>query len=233
MNTDDENISSLYHGADKPAPSTALDDAILAASRDAVEKPTKTKGPFSGGWPAATSIAAVIVITILLVPILKQQQSQTTLPQKDTETSGPSELLEENLPGAYRATEVKKKAAESAPPASAPVMLLQDGTLTEDRPVPASDAAGSGISRQLDEDETHFLEKEEALIPADTSGSSGSRMQASDSAPFAIYTPEMWEAKISQLIAEGRLEQARDEAGQLKQRYPDYTIDPSLLEQLR
>ena len=59
-----------------------------------------------------------------------------------------------------------------------------------------------------------------------------SGIEAADSAPFAIYTPEMWEAKISELIAAGRLEQARSELGELKQHYPDYRIDPSLVEKL-
>ena len=37
MSTDDDDISSLYRQAGKPTPSHKLDDAILAASRDAVK----------------------------------------------------------------------------------------------------------------------------------------------------------------------------------------------------
>ena len=74
MSNDDEHISSLYHQADKPEPSAELDDAILGASRKAIEKPAKARGPFTGGWPAAASIAAVIVITVILVPVLKRQE---------------------------------------------------------------------------------------------------------------------------------------------------------------
>lgn len=231
MSTDDESISSLYHGAGKPGPSKTLDEAILTASRDAVEKPVKTKGPFTGGWPAAASIAAVIVITIILVPVLKQEQSQQTWPQ--TEPGRTSVLPDEDVPSAYKSTELKKKAMDSAPPASAPAMLLQESPLAEDRAIPAPDGIGSGAARQPVMDETLDYEKEEGLVQPASQDSKRSRMQASESAPFAINTPEMWEVKISQLIAQGRLEQARNEVDKLKQHYPDYSIDPSILEKLK
>ena len=51
MNSDDEKISSIYHEADTPAPSKSLDDAILAASRDAIEKPSASKGGFPEVYP--------------------------------------------------------------------------------------------------------------------------------------------------------------------------------------
>lgn len=231
MSTDDENISGLYHSADKPGPSKTLDEAILTASRDAVEKPTRTKAPFAGGWPAAASIAAVIVITIILVPILKQEQSQQTWPQ--TEPGRTSVLPEEAVPGAYRATEVKKKAMDTATPASAPAMLLKDSPVAEDRAMPEPDGLGSGAALQPVTGESLDYEKEEGLLQRAAPGSKRSRMQASDSAPFAIHTPEMWQVKISQLIAHGKLEQARNEVEKLKQHYPDYSIDPSILEKLK
>ena len=231
MSTDDDNISGLYHSADKPDPPETLDEAILTASRDAVEKPTRTKAPFAGGWPAAASIAAVIVITIILVPILKQEQSQQPWPQ--TETGGTSDLPEKTVPSTYRATEVKKKAVDTAPPASAPAMLLQESPVAEDRAMPEPDGLFSGAARQPVTGETLDYEKEEGLLQRAAPDSKRSRMQASDSAPFAIHTPEMWEVKISQLIAQGKLEQAGNEVERLKQRYPDYSINPSILEKLK
>ena len=58
-------------------------------------------------------------------------------------------------------------------------------------------------------------------------------MQAADSAPFAILTPEMWQVKISRLITDGKIDDAQAEIENLKQHYPDYIIDPALLEKLK
>ena len=49
---------------------------------------------------------------------------------------------------------------------------------------------------------------------------------------YSTETPEMWEARISQLLSQGELEQAEAELEKLQQRYPDYSINTSILEQL-
>ena len=92
MSTDEEKISRLYHADSNEAPSSQLDDAILSAARDAVHKPAadkniKAKSPFSGSWPATVSIAAVLIITVILVPLIEQ----------DTPLPTSAEPAEENL----------------------------------------------------------------------------------------------------------------------------------------
>jgi hypothetical protein len=62
--------------------------------------------------------------------------------------------------------------------------------------------------------------------------SSPSAMHAADSAPFAILTPEMWEVKIARMAAEGNMEGAEVELHKLRVEFPEYTINPSLLEKL-
>ncbi len=57
-------------------------------------------------------------------------------------------------------------------------------------------------------------------------------MHAADSAPFAIHTPEMWEVKIARMVAEGNTEQADAELQMLRDEFPEYTINASLLERL-
>jgi len=80
---DDEDISKIYQRG-KQEPSAHLDDKILNAARDAVDAPStalndkvqvnsKTKSPFSGGWPATASIAAVLIITVILVPLINNE----------------------------------------------------------------------------------------------------------------------------------------------------------------
>jgi hypothetical protein len=59
-----------------------------------------------------------------------------------------------------------------------------------------------------------------------------STMHASDSAPFAVHTPEMWEVKIARLVAEGNIDEADAELEKLQQEFPDYQINPILLENM-
>ena len=82
--SDDENISKIYQRGKQGKPPAHLDDSILNAARDAVDvsdgqagnvtqiKDT-AKSPFSGGWPATASIAAVLIITVILVPLINQE----------------------------------------------------------------------------------------------------------------------------------------------------------------
>ena len=233
MSSDDDRISSLYQETDKPVPGKALDDAILAASREAVEKPARTRGPFAGGWPAFASIAAVIVITVILVPILKQERQPQTLPRSDRLTDSPSDVPEEFAPGTtYRSAEPENKAKGTQAPARAPAIPEQDSLLYEQKAAPLTQGVGSAVERELQQLEDLHPAKEEALTLPVGSVRKRSTMEAADSAPFAIHTPEMWEVKITRLIAEGKLEQARDELHRLKQHYPDYSINHSILEQL-
>lgn len=57
-------------------------------------------------------------------------------------------------------------------------------------------------------------------------------MHAADSAPFAIHTPEMWEVKIARMLAEGNIDEADEELQKLKQEFPDYELNPTLIDNL-
>ena len=232
MNTDDEKISSLYHEADKPAPSKRLDDAILGASRKAVDTPAVTRVPFPASWPAAVSIAAVIVITIILVPVLQQQEPQPALTQSVSETSRSLVAPDETGLDGYTPAEVKKKSVDTPSPAGAPAMLLEDSDFAESRAMPARSGASSSAATSPAVDAASPLAKEEMRIESDSYDMERSRMQAADSAPFAILTPEMWQVKISRLITEGKTDEARAEIEKLEKHYPEHIIDPNLLEKL-
>jgi len=102
MTTDEEKISRLYKQGKEAGPSTHLDHIILSAARDAVEddaaqerqqanKPVISRSPlvnspFSGGWRVSVSIAAVLVITVILVPLLQQEEMSPTVPGIAEET---------------------------------------------------------------------------------------------------------------------------------------------------
>ena len=228
MSTDEDKISGMYHGADKPLPGKPLDDAILAAARDAVENPGGGRAPFAGRWPAIASVAAVIVITIILVPLLKQETPRQAAPPSAAETA--SQPAVPSAGSAYRSDEARRKATQAAPPASAPALLPEKELLVDDRAGLAADTESTDAA-DLPIAVDSVYEPEEQRSRASTAAPSNA-MHAADSAPFAVYTPEMWAAKISQLIAEGRLDQARAELDEFRQHYPDYPISASLTEQL-
>ena len=232
MNIDDDKISSLYQEAGKPAPSKRLDDAILAASRDAVDRRAATKEPFSGSWPAAASIAAVIVITIILVPVLKQQESQQALTQTSEEGGSLQEVSDETGLNAYRSTAAKMKSMNAPSPAGEPAMMLEESDVSGYQATPARSRTSASTVKSPTAG-APVLEKEEIQAETGTSGMERSIMQAADSAPFAILTPEMWQVKISRLMAEGKTDDARAEIDKLKKHYPEYIIDPDLLEKLK
>ncbi|UCB55547.1 MAG: hypothetical protein JSW45_03195 [Thiotrichales bacterium] len=229
MGTDNEEISDIYHKAPGPEPSASLDNAILAASRDAVEQPARAKGPFSGGWRAATAIAAVIVITVILVPALRHEEEQTQ-PGTIQQESRPAEQLDEAVPGVHQKTDLKKKSVNLTRPASESLVLPDKAFTTRDRAGPQAGSTGSPASIESSADDLHYPEKEELAAPP--AAAERSRMEAADSAPFAIHTPEMWEAKINQLIEAGDYEAARAELEQLGEHYPDYAINSTLFEKL-
>ena len=60
-----------------------------------------------------------------------------------------------------------------------------------------------------------------------------SQKTAADSAPFAILTPEMWQVKIMQLLDQNEAQEAIVELKKLRENYPDFEIDKTLLERLQ
>ena len=232
MNHDDDKISDLYHKADAPGPSKTLDETILAASRTAAQKPSSARGPFSAGWTATLSIAAVIVIAVLLVPVIRQQEpAQIPTPPPMDEASLQKQAIDSSGRGPDN-NALSGKTRFDTPAAVTSAKSLQ-AEMAADHATPANDSTGAesrtaatpsaaAISRPP-------TERKHEPAAADTGHSS---MEAADSAPFAIHTPEMWEVKISRLIGEGRYEEAIKEIRRLEQHHPGHAIDKSLMEQL-
>lgn len=232
MNNDDDKISDLYHEADTPGPSRALDETILAASRAASEKPSSARGPFSAGWTATLSIAAVIVIAVILVPVIRQQEpTQIPTPPPTDEAFLQKQAIDSTSREHDKNLLNRKTRLDTLPTGESGESLQPE--MAADYATPAASDAGaesraaatpSAAAISLPE-----MERTHQPAEADTNRSS---MEAADSAPFAIYTPEMWEVKISRLLEEGRYEEAKKEIQKLEQHYPGHEIDKTLMEQL-
>ena len=235
MNNDDDKISNLYHEADAPGPSKTLDKTILAASRAASQKPSSARGPFNAGWTATLSIAAVIVIAVIaviLVPVIRQQEPAQipTLASMDE-----ASLKKQAIDSSSREPDknaLNRKIRLDTPAAATSVESLQ-AEMAADYATPAAGSPGAESGAAATPSAAAIshpkLERTHQPKEVDTGYSS---MEAADSAPFAIHTPEMWEVKISRLIEEGRHEEAKQEIRKLEQHYPGHEIDKTLMEQL-
>ena len=88
----------------------------------------------------------------------------------------------------------------------------------------------------LNQNETISPEKHTESIIKDTSETTeyqAPQKTAADSAPFAILTPEMWQAKIVQLLEQNEVQQAAAELKMLRENHPHFDIDKTLLERLQ
>lgn len=223
MNTENDDISRIYQQTRTAGPSASTDDAILAASRKAAAAPKTAAGPFSGRWPAVASIAAVIIITIILIPVINVEHIQ----QKQSEPAAEDELSTSTLMQLSEAPapEKKKRSLYQAAPANRPVLMKKEDMFNEgrtltDEPI-KSEMADYSRGREIPEAAASAIPHER------------SQKAAADSAPFAIFTPEMWQVKISRLIEQGEIEAASRELEELKNNYPDFDIDSTLLEKLQ
>lgn len=72
--TGQSNLSDLYQAQAQDEPSLEIDQAILAASRRAVKsRPRSILSPFGNHWAVPTSIAAMLVITVTLSVMMKEE----------------------------------------------------------------------------------------------------------------------------------------------------------------
>ncbi|WP_455202576.1 hypothetical protein [Kaarinaea lacus] len=75
--TSDETLSELYSELSQEQPSTALDEKILAEAHKAVA-PKRAAGPFSASWAVPASMAAVIVLSVIVVTTIERKAPDAT-----------------------------------------------------------------------------------------------------------------------------------------------------------
>ena len=95
----DARLAALYRAAAREEPPPALDDAIRAAARRAVgSRPQRMGSPFIHAWRVPLSIAAVMVLTVSLVTIMREEAPEimsapggvTTVGEADQMRAGPA-----------------------------------------------------------------------------------------------------------------------------------------------
>jgi len=93
----DAKLAALYRAAAREEPPPALDDAIRAAARRAVaSRPQRVITSFIRAWRVPLSIAAVMVLTVSLVTIMREEAPEIMLPaggrpsEADQKRAGPA-----------------------------------------------------------------------------------------------------------------------------------------------
>lgn len=80
----DQSLSSLYRQAPRPEPDAAVDEAILAASRRASRRAAR---PFGGRWQVPASLAAMLLVSVVLAPALfRQEQKARRAPEPQAQS---------------------------------------------------------------------------------------------------------------------------------------------------
>lgn len=92
----DAKLAALYRAAAREEPPPALDDAIRAAARRAVaSRPQRVSPSFIRSWRLPLSIAAVMILTVSLVTVMREEAPEIMLPsggvlgEADQKQAGP------------------------------------------------------------------------------------------------------------------------------------------------
>lgn len=240
--TDDNKISELYQQGREQGPSAHLDDTILNIAKDAVQADTgasKVKGPFSGGWPMTASIVAVLIITVVLVPLLQQEELSPT--EKNIMNKPQSLMMEQD---AVKQDAVKQKIyremlnderMEAKAKSKKRKLVVESRQKAERNMVvsPVLEADFSNVDNISSQEELPMLMSAPALSKESSPlMRSGVSAIMADDLSEAVLQPAEWLEKIKGLINKNELDQARDELMEFKKHYPDEKIDESIRDQL-
>ena len=113
----DARLTALYRAAAQDRPPPQLDDALRAAARRAVaSKPQSASSLFSRSWRVPLSIAAVLVLSVSLVTLMREEAPEITQPP-GVELSSP-----ESAPSRQRAatSPMAEEPSLAVPKAAAP-----------------------------------------------------------------------------------------------------------------
>ena len=235
-------LSKQYLELDTPTPSDKLDKTILAAAHQQANKRLWWRRPSS--W--AASIAIVSLAGLLTHNLWLSEQN--SLPQSSISDSQP-DLLSESDTLEDSGFSSEEKAVNTYVPAQK--VLLKDKSKDSRQlryqaaPAPVMSPRAEPLGQSYIESR---LKKESIPMEAMTG-------LAADEAPATllekeqlqpsvyrdtniegesvpINEPQQWLQTIEQYLQKGQTEQARQLLEQLRKKYPEYPVDPVILQQL-
>lgn len=203
---DDKRIAGWYHDAAAPTPPSHLDGKIVSAARRAVDSRPGPANPFTGRWQIPASLAAVLLVTVLLVPLVSERVDEEAL----SDRSMPAEALRKQAPGSNRAEKPAAALPLSEADAVSPPRELLEAPAAPKAEVrrvrPPAPAAAPG---------RHEIKQS---APAEVRGLS------------AITPPSQtdWLARIRRLLDAGDEPAATEQLRAFTRHYPDYALPADL-----
>ncbi|VAW72799.1 hypothetical protein MNBD_GAMMA15-741 [hydrothermal vent metagenome] len=216
--SEDRELSALYQSAEKPQPSTALDETIRsAAQREA--KPERSHAPQWFGGIAASLFAALLVTQ--LIPIQEQEDAflgkQANSPAAPTDNVGLIESQEAEIPQAAAITETAATARAQK----------ETKTVAKTKRV-TPQKSESELARSIKpamRSRSTTLEKDEA-----DAGSLADDVQMPGMMQFMnipTLHPEL--QTITDLLDAGKILEAREKLELFKKRHPEERIPDGIL----
>lgn len=218
-------MTKEYRDLPREEPPRALDDAILAASRRAVEaRPGPLVAP-SGRrrWYFPVAAAAIIVLAVAVtVQVEREQPGEQIIsvvePQKEV-------MADRAKSEPARRAEPKPFAVEPPPPPPLP----SESRMQEKSPAPppaSQPAPPSVLAKRADEANAQLRQAEGARPRSEVMA----RAAAGPASRFASATPEQWLLAIDDLKRQGKHEEAQRELTEFRKRYPNYRIPEAITE---
>lgn len=247
----DARLTALYRAAAREEPPPALDDAIRAAARRAVSsRPQRVSSPFVRSWRVPLSIAAVMLLTVSLVTVMREEAPEVMLPPGGVRPLGEADHMQAGpvLDAGESATAVPKTVEPHAQRSDRvglkpPTRTGSSGIGFRDNRISPDPAAGSRKDMVAAEGKVNS-KSEPVSADAAMREPSRARVAAAPAAqpsasplgsqiagtiqPRADLPPDKWLERIEQLRRQGKLEAARTSLAEFRKRYPDYQLPASL-----
>ncbi len=247
-------ITRRYRELDREEPPRALDEAILAAARGALEtRPAPLVAPTARRrWYVPLAAAAVIVLSVVVTLEMQREQPDAELsappplppvsrpdsapaaPRSDAapRTEAPRDAAGENQTAARAKAEPRRTVP--APPAIAipapPQSAAPAPQPLQEKPFPGvAGAAGSaaapvGRAATVPEENTESRQAMERDRPSRIAADALSKRAEETEAPGR------WLERIAALRREGRHKEADEAYAEFKRRYPEYRIPEAMRE---
>ncbi|MCC7643353.1 MULTISPECIES: hypothetical protein [unclassified Janthinobacterium] len=244
----DEELNALLASLPQPAPSSALDAAILADAEKALQKPAAANDSADGvlrtlpakkspdylqRWRVPLGLAAAVLLTVNLIgvdwfgskpaqfPVVGEPVTQEVMSAPATApVAAPAAAPAPSPPAAPAPRAMAKMAAKPAPPAPAPFSAPQAVAVAP--PAPAT-AMSQAMEQQAAMQAESSMQRQ-APVPV-----------AARSAPMpppAKLDAGVWLVKIDALLKAGEGALAQEEWTAFRQAYPDYPVADELRQRL-